>query len=66
MVRTYAGDRERINFYLDSEILEGLKVLARLTNTTYSELIRQACSEYVARYTAQAKIDNANLKDFTS
>lgn len=63
MVRSYTGDRERINFYLDKEILDGLKTLATLTNTTYSELIRQACREYIARHTAQAQNDKANLKD---
>lgn len=66
MVRSYAGDRERINFYLDREILDGLKKLAALTNTTYSELIRQACREYVAGHTSQAHSDKANLKEFIS
>lgn len=64
MVRSYAGDRERINFYLDKEILDGMKVLAGLTNTTYSELIRQACREYLARHTAQAQNDKSNLQEF--
>lgn len=66
MVRSYTGERQRINFYLDTEILEGMKALAGLVDTTYSELIRQACREYIARHTAQAQSDKTNLKDFIS
>lgn len=63
MVREYAGDRQRVNFYFDTDVFEGMKRLAALTNTTYSELIRQACREYIARHTAKAEADQANLKD---
>lgn len=63
MVRAYEGERVRVNFYFDTDVFEGMKLLARLTNTTYSELIRQACREYIARHVTQAKVDNANLKD---
>lgn len=63
MVRSYEGERERVNFYLDTDLLGGMKKLAILKNTTYSELIRQACSEYIARHTAQAQTDKTQLKD---
>jgi predicted transcriptional regulator len=63
MVRTYTGERERVNFYFDKELFEGMKVLARLKNTTYSELIRQACAEFIARHTAQASSEKTQLKD---
>lgn len=63
MVRAYEGERVRVNFYFDTDVFDGMKRLAALTNTTYSELIRQACREYIARHTAQAQADNANLKE---
>lgn len=49
MTRTRIGDRERINFYFDKNLLEALKKLAALKNTTYSELIRVGMREYVVR-----------------
>lgn len=52
-----------MNFYFDTEVFDGMKALARLTGTTYSELIRQACREYIARHTAQAAQSNQQLKD---
>jgi hypothetical protein len=63
MVRTDVGERVRVNFYFDTEVFEGLRRLARLNNTTYSELIRIACREYIARHIAQAQVDNTNLKE---
>lgn len=63
MVRAYEGERTRVNFYFDTEVFEGMKTLARLSGTTYSELIRQACREYIARHTAQAAQQNQQLKD---
>lgn len=55
----------RVNFYFDTEVFEGMKTLARLTNTTYSELIRVACREYIARTIDKARADNSNLKELT-
>ncbi len=49
MARTRMGNRERINFYFDEQVLDALKKIAVLKNTTYSELIREACWEYVVR-----------------
>jgi len=57
MVRTHIGKRERINFYFDEQVLLGLKKIAELKNTTYSELIRTACLEYVLREGAKAIAD---------
>lgn len=54
MTRTRIGDRERINFYFDKNLLEALKKLAALKNTTYSELIRVGMREYVVREGAKA------------
>jgi hypothetical protein len=48
------GDRERINFYFDKNLLEALKKLAVLKNTTYSELIRVGMREYVVREGSKA------------
>jgi predicted transcriptional regulator len=63
MVRAYEGNRERVNFYCDDDIVVALKRLAFLQNTTYSELLRQAAREYVARHTPQAQADFNKLKE---
>lgn len=57
MTRTRVGNRERINFYFDTQVLEALKKLAALKNTTYSELIRVAAREYVVREGTKAIAD---------
>jgi hypothetical protein len=49
MTRPRIGDRLRINFYFDAQIFEAMQKIAALQNTTYSELIRVACREYVIR-----------------
>ena len=49
MTRPRIGDRLRINFYFDAQIFEAMQKIAKLQNTTYSELIRIACREYVIR-----------------
>jgi metal-responsive CopG/Arc/MetJ family transcriptional regulator len=49
MSRTAVGDRIRIGFYFDTQILDALQKIAALKNTSYSELIRVACREYVIR-----------------
>lgn len=63
MTRTRVGDRERINFYFDKHVLEALKKLATLKNTTYSELIRVAAREYVVREGAKAIADGTIIKE---
>ncbi len=63
MSRTRVGNRERINFYFDEQVLEALKKLAVLKNTTYSELIRIACREYVVREGQKAINDGTIIKE---
>ena len=63
MARTRVGNRERINFYYDEQVLEALKKLAVLKNTTYSELIRIACREYVVREGQKAINDGTIIKE---
>jgi len=63
MTRTRVGDRERINFYFDKQVLGALKKLASLKNTTYSELIRVACREYVVREGQKAINDGSIIKE---
>lgn len=47
---TRAGNgKTKVNTYFDDRILEGLRVIAAARGTTYSELIRIACREYVLR-----------------
>jgi len=49
MTRIDVGHRERVNFYLDANILDGMKKLSGILNMTYSEAIRQACREWLIR-----------------
>ncbi len=63
MTRTRVGDRERINFYFDKQVLEALKKLATLKNTTYSELIRVAVRKYVVEEGTRAIADGIIIKE---
>jgi metal-responsive CopG/Arc/MetJ family transcriptional regulator len=47
MSRTSVSGRERLNLYFDGNVLEALRRMATARGTTYSELIRHACREYV-------------------
>jgi metal-responsive CopG/Arc/MetJ family transcriptional regulator len=49
MSRTSIGQRVRINFYFDQQMLDALRQLATVKNVSYSELIRTACRDYVVR-----------------
>jgi hypothetical protein len=40
-------DRTKINLHMQTRVLDGLKKIARVKGTTYSELIREACRLYV-------------------
>ena len=64
MVRT-ANDRIKINMYFQNRVLEGMRRIAEAKGTTYSELIREACREYVIREGAKVLQDNLLLKDLT-
>jgi hypothetical protein len=54
VTRISINERERINFYFDKTLFDGLRRLATLKHTTYSELIRVACREYIIRETDPA------------
>lgn len=63
MVRTDVGERQRLNFYLDNSVFDSLRALALQRNMTYSELIRQACREYLVREGSKAAEENKVIKD---
>lgn len=48
MTRTPTG-QTRINFHVHADTLAALKLIAARRGTTYSELIRMACREYVLK-----------------
>lgn len=64
MVRTRT-DRIKINIYFQERVLEGMRRLAAARGTTYSELIREACREYVVREGGKVLADNVTLKELT-
>lgn len=52
-----------MNFYFDEKIFEGMRRVAELKNTTYSELIRTACREYLVREAAKASADSKTIME---
>lgn len=46
MTRVSAGN-DKINIYFNAQVLAALKRMALARGTTYSELIREACREFV-------------------
>lgn len=62
MVRTSTG-QVRINFHIQPDVLAALKRIASLRGTTYSDLIRLACREYVLAHAKQAARDHNELKE---
>jgi hypothetical protein len=65
MTRTNVGNRVRCNFYFDEKIFEGLRRVAELKNTTYSELIRVACREYLVREAVKATADSKTITELS-
>lgn len=61
MTRAPAGN-EKINLYFNSQVLQAMKRLALLRGTTYSELVREACREYVLTKGADILKDTAAIK----
>lgn len=46
MTRQSAGNT-KINIYFNERVLDALRKMAQTKGTTYSELIRDACQQYV-------------------
>lgn len=63
MTRTSIGQRVRVNFYFDQQVFDGLRKVAALKNTTYSDLIRVACREYLIREAKRALTDAETIKE---
>lgn len=61
MTRQTIG-QTRINFCVHKPVLEALKHIARLRGTTYSDLIRVACREYVLKYAEKAITEEGAIK----
>lgn len=64
MVRT-KNDRIRINFYLDNRVFEAMRRIAEARGTTYSELIRIACRDYVLANGGNVVKELATMKALT-
>lgn len=61
MTRASAGN-DKINIYFNAQVLAAMKRLALLRGTTYSELIREACREYVIKAGPDIMKDAAAIK----
>jgi hypothetical protein len=61
MTRAGSG-KTKVNTYFDDRILEGLRVIAAARGTTYSELIRVACREFVLKEGGKVVQESVELK----
>ena len=59
------NDLIKLNLYFQPQVLEGLKRVAAAKGTTYSELIRTACREYVVREGGRLVQEATVLRDLT-
>lgn len=64
MVRT-KNDRIRINLYCDNRVFEALRRIAEVRGTTYSELIRIACRDYVLANGGKVVKELVTMKELT-
>jgi hypothetical protein len=62
VARTKVGSREHVHFYMDGEVFAAIRRIAELKGTTYSELIRLACRQYVIREAEKAVADVNSVK----
>jgi hypothetical protein len=53
----------RVNFYFDTPMFDAMRRVAALKNTTYSELIRVACREYLVREIEAAVKTDKGIKE---
>lgn len=58
-------DRVKINLYFQNNILDGYKKLAKMRGTTYSELIREACRQYLVSEGGKVLQDTLTIKSLT-
>lgn len=63
MTRTAVGTRVRVNFYFDTPMFDAMRRVATAKNTTYSELIRVACREYLVREIESAMKTEQGIKE---
>jgi len=64
MTRASAGN-DKINIYFNAKVLAAMKRLALARGTTYSELIREACREFVLREGPKVLSDDKAVKEMT-
>jgi hypothetical protein len=55
----------RLNLYFQPQVMEGLKRIARAKGTNVSELVRQACREYVLRVGGELVLESTTMKELT-
>lgn len=62
MTRAPAGN-EKINLYFNRQVLDAMKRLALARGTTYSELVREACRDFVLREGPKVVADTKAIKE---
>lgn len=58
-----ASDRTKVSYYLPTKLIAALKRMAELKGTTYSDLIRQACTEFVVREAPKVMADRKAIDE---
>jgi hypothetical protein len=64
MVRT-KNDRLRLNLYFDNRVFEAIRRIAEARGTTYSEIIRIACRQYVLETGGKVVKETVTMKELT-
>lgn len=62
MTRQSAGNT-KINIYFNERVLDALRKMAQTKGTTYSELIRDACQQYVLKEGPKIVTDTRAIRE---
>lgn len=57
------SDRQKASYYLPTKLIAAMKRVAELKGTTVSDLVRQACSEFVVKEAPKVLQDNKTITD---
>ena len=63
MTRAVGIRQQLVHFYVHPKIFEAIKRVAELRSTTYSEVLRQACRDYLVREAAKATAESKTITE---
>ena len=65
MTRIASGN-QKCNVYLDARVIDALRKIAAARQTTYSELVREACRDFVLKEGPEVIKANATIKELSA